>query len=294
MTEKLTYAQIADTIRIAKTHAQINSVLAHLKGMPIEQQKELRSLAGHQLEIIEKSQPEAVEQEPTSQAVSIVEPAPIEEKKKTLSLPATDLSPEISPFLNLQSFESAQRVASLIAKSSVIPKEYRENIPNIVIALEIAHRVKASPLAVMQSLFVINGRPSWSAQYIIASLNTCGKFSPLRFQIEGEGDALKCTAYAVELATKTTLKGPAVSIAMAKAEGWWDKKDSQGRNVSKWPTMTELMLMYRSASFFGKLYAPEIMMGMQSAEEVGDIIDVEPERVNQDVSHLDSMLFGKN
>ena len=31
------------------------------------------------------------------------------------------------------------------------------------------------------------------------------------------------------------------------------------------------MLKYRAAAFFGRLYAPEIMMGLYSADEVVDI-----------------------
>ena len=43
------------------------------------------------------------------------------------------------------------------------------------------------------------------------------------------------------------IEGPTVTIAMAKAEGWY------GRSGSKWPTMPDLMLSYRSAAFFGTL-----------------------------------------
>lgn len=41
------------------------------------------------------------------------------------------------------------------------------------------------------------------------------------------------------------------------------------------------MFRYRAAAFFGRLYAPDILMGMQSADEVVDVIN-EPitERVN--------------
>jgi hypothetical protein len=54
-------------------------------------------------------------------------------------------------------------------------------------------------------------------------------------------------------------------MEMAKAEGWIDKTGS------KWKTMPELMLKYRAAAFFGRLYAPEIMMGLYSADEIVDI-----------------------
>jgi len=60
---------------------------------------------------------------------------------------------------------------------------------------------------------------------------------------------------------------------MAKAEGWVDKSGS------KWKTMPELMMRYRAAAFFGRLYAPEITMGMHSVEEIVDIQHEEPNAV---------------
>jgi hypothetical protein len=127
----------------------------------------------------------------------------------------------------------------------------------------------------MQNLHVIHGRPSWSSTFIIAAISSCGMFSPLRFKFEGEGDARSCYAYATELATGEVLTGPRVSIAMAKAEGWY------GRNGSKWPTMPDVMLTYRAAAFFGRIYAANVLNGLSTADEAADIgpareIDVTP------------------
>lgn len=171
-------------------------------------------------------------------------------------------------------FALAQRVARALSESSLVPEQYRQNIPNCLVALEIAHRIGASPLFVCQNLYVISGRPSWSSTFIIASINSCGRFSPLRFTLKGSGMERTCVASAIEKATGEILEGPAVSMAMAKAEGWL------GKNGSKWQTMPELMLRYRSAAFFGRLYAPEMLLGMQAAEEVQDVIDVMPTRVS--------------
>jgi hypothetical protein len=61
---------------------------------------------------------------------------------------------------------------------------------------------------------------------------------------------------------------------MAKAEGWLTKTGS------KWITMPELMLKYRAAAFFGRLYAPEVLMGMQTTEEIVDITPLQPASVD--------------
>jgi len=168
-------------------------------------------------------------------------------------------------------FALMQRAANLLAASALVPEIFRGNIANTTIALEMAHRIGASPLAVMQNLYIVHGKPGWSAQFIIAAINSTGKFSPLRFAVTGEGDDKGCIAWATENATKERLESPRVTIDMARKEGWLDKAGS------KWKTMPELMLRYRAATFFGRLYAPEVLMGMKTVEEIVDITPMEEE-----------------
>lgn len=189
-------------------------------------------------------------------------------------------------FANAQSFETAQRIAGALSKSTLVPKEYQNNLPNSLIALEIAQRTGSSPLLIMQNLYIVHGKPSWSSQFIIAAINSCGRFKPLRFDMTGTGDDRTCIAWTVERNVELPpdvgtleqakaknlpiLESPPVSIKIAKAEGWFQK------NGSKWQTMPELMQRYRAATFFGRLYAPEILMGMKAEDEVQDMIDVTP------------------
>jgi hypothetical protein len=177
-------------------------------------------------------------------------------------------------FATLQSFELIQRVGKVWASSSLVPKEYQGNLPNCIIALEMANRIGAGILQVMQNLYVVHGRPSWSAQFLIATFNTCGRFTALRYEFTGkEGtDNWGCRANAVEKSTGELLKGPLVTIDIAKREGWYAK------NGSKWQTMPEQMLRYRAASWFVRAYAPELAMGLHTADEVQDgILDIEAE-----------------
>lgn len=228
-------------------------------------------------------------------------------------LPREANLPAVAPgFGSLQSFELMQRAANLLASSTLVPaayrkviekldkfgnvKESRENpnaLANAVVALNMAQRMGADPLMVMQNLYIVEGRPSWSSQWIIAAVNGCGRFSPLRFDIKVLGaknvDYVEtfwennqrqkrtisvpitdkvCVAWAIEKETGERIESPAVSIEMAVKEGWYTK------NGSKWQTMDEVMLRYRTASFFGKLYAPELLMGLTTVEEAADIVDV--------------------
>jgi hypothetical protein len=178
-----------------------------------------------------------------------------------------------SIFSTIASFEDGQRIAKGLASSDLVPAAYKNNIPNTMIALEMANRLKISPFEVMQNLDIIKGKPSWSSTFIIASINACGRFKPLRFEFVGtqKTDEYGCRAYTEDL-DGNKLVGPTVTWLMVKSEGWLQKTGS------KWQTMPELMFQYRAASFFGRLYAPDILKGMQTVDEVKDVvstIDVE-------------------
>jgi len=171
-------------------------------------------------------------------------------------------------------FALAQRVARALCSSTLVPQRYQGagNLPNCIIALNMAARLRADPLMVMQNLYVVHGSPAWSAQFMIATFNTCGRFSAIRYTFTGEpkSDDWGCRAWALELATGDRLEGAEVTIALAKAEGW------HGKNGSKWQTMPEQMLRYRAASWFVRAYAPEIAMGLQTVEEIADTYDATP------------------
>lgn len=167
-------------------------------------------------------------------------------------------------YMNEGSFEAAQRMAKALASSTLVPKDYQGNISNTMIALEMASRIKVSPIMVMQNLHVIQGKPSWSSTFIIAVINSNDKFKGgLKFEMSGEGDKRSCLAHTLDI-NGNRIEGSMVNIAMAVAEGWMSKPGS------KWKTMPEQMLRYRAAAFFGRLHCPEILMGMQSQDEVID------------------------
>jgi hypothetical protein len=172
-------------------------------------------------------------------------------------------------FSSEKNFELAQRMSRVFNTASIVPVAYQgdKGMANCMIALEMANRMGASPLMVMQNLNVIHGNPTFSAKFLIACINTCGKFkTPLRYEFRGEEgkDDWACRAYAIDNYGEK-LFGSWVSLAMAKKEGWVAK------NGSKWITMPELMLQYRAAAFFQRVYAPEISMGMYTSEEVIDM-----------------------
>lgn len=167
-----------------------------------------------------------------------------------------------------ENFETSQRAAAAFAASSLVPRQF-QNTANAMICLDMANRLRCSPLMVAQCLYIVQGKPSWSAQFVIAAINACGRFTPLRFVMSGEGAERQCHCESTDIATREILAGPVVSMQMAKAEGWVDKTGS------KWRTMPELMLRYRAGTFFGRLYAPDVLLGLYTQDEQLDIMNVQ-------------------
>jgi hypothetical protein len=165
---------------------------------------------------------------------------------------------------SLQNFEHAQRVAKMIATSSLVPQAYQGKIENVMIAMEMANRMSISPMMVMQNLYIVKGNPGWSGKFVIAMINGSKRFdTDLEFQFSGEGDSYGCIAFTTKKGKR--IESTKVDWKMVKGEGWLDKPGS------KWKTMPDQMFRYRSAAFFGNANTPDLLMGMQTVEEILDV-----------------------
>ena len=211
-------------------------------------------------------------------------------------------------FFDPVQFDTMQRVCKLFASSELVPDMYKASdknpmdkaMANCMIAIEIAQRIGASPLMVMQNMVPIYGKPSWSSKFLVATVNTCGRFNSLQYRFTEKGMLgmvdytdyvwdnatrskravlkqfdgkkimdIECVAYTTAKGSNKVLESSPVSVRLAIQEGWYTK------NGSKWQTMTRQMLIYRAASFWTSAYAPELSMGMKTVEEYQDIQDVD-------------------
>ena len=184
---------------------------------------------------------------------------------------------ESSIYKNTDSFEFAQRQAKSLCESNLVPISYQgqKGLPNCLVALEMSKRMNLSPLTVMQNLNIIHGRPTWSAQFISSQIMGCGRFENFDYLVKGEGETLEVQCIAKRIADQKIIKGTAVSMKMARLEGWTKNP--------KYTSMPELMLRNRAATFFGRQYIPDLLLGVQTSEEVVDIqpLDVTPETVKE-------------
>lgn len=238
---------------------------------------------------------------------------------------AAQMNPTGGGLFNFGSFNEAMHAAQVLSQSSIVPTAYRAYVEkksfgkgtgqydenpnaasNCLVALNMANRMGADPLMIMQNLYIIEGRPAWSSQFIIAAINSCGRFTALRFEItkgikkdityqvaewknkektmvnKTESiDEMSCIAWATEKSTGERIESSPITMELAIKEGWYQKSGS------KWQTMPEQMLRYRAAAFFGRIYAPELLMGIQTKEEIDDISEpknVTANRATTDIS----------
>lgn len=172
----------------------------------------------------------------------------------------------------ISEFRECFKVAQTLCKAKIIPEAYQGKVEDTAIAIDMANRMGVSPMMVMQNLYVVKGKPSWSGQSCISFIRSKYSDAKTVYVSEQGKDTWGCYVTAKDKDGET-LKGATVTIAMAKAEGWY------GKSGSKWQTMPELMLAYRAAAFFARVHCPEILMGCQVQGEAEDISNDSPRTI---------------
>jgi len=179
-------------------------------------------------------------------------------------------------------FELIQRIAKMFCNSTLVPEQFRgeKNFGNCVIALNMAQRLNADALMVLQNLYVVYGNPSWSSKFLIALFNQCGRYTSIKYRETGKKgtDSQGVIAYTTEKLTGEVIEGPEVTISIAKAEGWTNKKGS------KWLTMPDQMLRYRAAAWLIRTTAPELSMGLQTREEIIDVTPIPVDEAKKEIA----------
>ena len=155
------------------------------------------------------------------------------------------------------------RIAGIFSKANILPKHFNGNRENCFIILGLAQRLRIDPFALMQKAYMVHGKVGLEAQAVIAIANRSGRLKGgIKFELSGQGDSRQCRAYAI--LDDGGMVEEIMSVQIAKQMGWWGKPDSL------WPKMPDLMLRYRAASWLCRLHLPDIMLGVEFADELRD------------------------
>ncbi len=191
----------------------------------------------------------------------------IESKDTALEVPQPQQTGALTMWNDKSFLDRAWKAAGMLSRSELVPDTYKGKQENCLIALDIAGRINWSPMAVMQNLYIVKGKPSWSGQACIAMINGCGRFTPVSFRWQGENGqkAWGCTAVAERVKDGVICESDTVTWQMALDEGWVDKAGS------KWKTMPRQMMMYRAGAFFARVHCPDVLQGIYVQGEVEDV-----------------------
>lgn len=179
---------------------------------------------------------------------------------------------QMSVYADTKLYNDALKMAEGLAKSDLVPDNYKGKPESCLIAIDVARQIGArSPIFVMQNLYVVKGKPSWSGQYCDAIVRA--NFKKVKVELSGEGDERGCKVTAYD-ENDNFCEGTRVTIKMAKQEGWYSKTGS------KWQTIPDLMLQYRAFAFFSRVHCPDKLLGIHDEFENLDIAKIEQKAEN--------------
>jgi hypothetical protein len=207
--------------------------------------------------------PKSIEQLRDAEKTQMAEMPKLPEATPTGALP--QLQDPNMWILDPNAFERIWRIATALARSSLVPKHFQGKTEDCFIGTQMALALKCQPMQVLQNLYVVYGTPGFSSKFMIALANHRGPFDGvIQFKTIGQPgkNDYGVTAFARIRATGQYVERT-VTMQMAVDEGW-------AKNNPKYKSMPEQMLSYRSAAFLIRLYCPEVLLGMSTADELYD------------------------
>ncbi len=181
--------------------------------------------------------------------------------------------------VELGNMDDLFRFASCVINSKVGPKDM--NVSGVMIAMQLGAELGLPPMASIQNIAVINGRPSIWGDAMLAICRRSGLFDEDAWYEEivdggdGIGDMAVCIArrLGAKLITQT------FSMADAKKAGLLDRN-------TPWKTYPRRMLKFRARSWTLRDCFPDVLLGMRAAEEQMDCVDqaAEPAKTLDDLT----------
>lgn len=182
-------------------------------------------------------------------------------------------------FADPAAFAHWHRVAFMFANSTLVPSHLRgeNNVPNLLIALDVARRLRLNPLQVVQSLYEVSGTAGWKATFVAALAMHDGwdvdyevaQLEPPIVQFkhkDGPRELPNLGVRAVMTKGGRRKQGPQVTSQQAIRAGWATKGENYTNNC-------EQMLCYRAITFAVRLHAPGLLFGLSTVDELAEVQD---------------------
>lgn len=160
-----------------------------------------------------------------------------------------------------QDFDGAWRIANAVAKAGMAPKGL-DTPEKAMVAILHGMEVGMTPMAALQSIAVVNGRPTIWGDGAIGLVRSSGKLEWIKETITGADDSMVATCEVKRKGDPDPVKAT-FSVADAKKAGLWGKQ-------GPWQQYPKRMLAMRARAFVLRDTFADILRGLGIAEEVSD------------------------
>ncbi len=166
--------------------------------------------------------------------------------------------------IQLQTFDETLRYAGMLAQSQFVPKDMQGRTADVMAAIQLGAELGLRPMAAVQNIAVINGRPSVWGDLQLAICQKSGLFEFDAHEEYYEGNEFDDKYTAVTVVKRVGSSKPVVSrysVADAKRAKLWNKPGT-------WTTNPGRMLKYRSRAFALRDAFADVLKGLYSREEM--------------------------
>lgn len=218
--------------------------------------------------------------------------------EKSLGLATTQQAPTAGSALKTTmrmgvaptNIDEGYRLAQMFASSELVPKNFRNRPMDVLVAIQMGVEIGLPPMQALQSIAVINGRPSvWGDGFLALIVG-----SPLYqdhdeyYEVDGQRrdgltveDLRKDSTVAVCTFVRRGKGTPVTrrfSVGQARKAGLLGKgQEGQGSKEGPWTNYPDRMLSMRARSWAGRDAYPDLLRGIRTAEEAMDTPDTEIE-----------------
>ncbi len=206
----------------------------------------------------------------------------IQRKPQTMSIAAGERG------LTFNTLEAMYRFSSMVVASGMCPQG--ETPESALVKLQMGAEVGLTPMQAIQSIYVVNRRPTMWGDNMLALCMACPLLPSSIFDhtvfkewIEGVGDNRVAYCTVARKGGKPVTRS--FSVADAKVAGLWGKP-------GPWTTNPPRMLQSRARTFALRDTFPDILRGIMSREEVEDYEPIADSRpaVQSNASRLSAAL----
>lgn len=170
----------------------------------------------------------------------------------------------------MQSFESVQRLAELMAKCGTLPKHLQGQPADCFRVVVQAAKWRMDPFSVAECTSVVHGRLCFEGKLVAAVLRSMGAIEGrLEYDVKGSGANASITITG-------TPRGGKPQTLTGDVKTWRTVTRKDGKVIpNAWDSMPETMLIYRGTRQWARQYAPEAILGVYTPDELEDVREVE-------------------